>query len=666
MVKALLEVYLIATLWRAIPESARAWVKSLSRMIACLAVSALIPSGIASAQDTFPPSDLLGELRTRIADERALSRPCETNCVSTEAAQVTIDGDSLTLRALVHSVGDNAWALPTSSQGGIFSAVIIDGKPAEAARKVEGTVWLLVPNGVHSIEAKGIVPRSDLLSLAFQQSVGKLTFEAPDFKTLVDRSQNAPTAQLIRKTSPSSSVAGTSRDTRIEPWFLVDRSISLTHEGRTTISIARMGPLEREDALSLKLWPTERIIRGGEQQDGGTVLVRFKPQQTEVSLEGLVNLESGLLNLSASAGDRYSEVWNIFCSELWRCHVEGLQPKERFMSARVDQIVRPRPGESAVLRFTRPEGASGSTQSILMASVSLEPSTHFLKGETNLEIRAGQSGLQRLTLPDGAIARSFLVDGRDLTYLLNTNSSVLELPLQRGVHSYLVRWQAPQELTWRPRLPRIEVGAPFVNGIVNYTTPPRWITLWTSSSNFGPRVTFWITLLTALVGFVALSYFVALPCSRVIATVLISGAWYMSVRAGIYMGVWLLICGLLLSLSKRSEGPIRAWFASTKSRRVTYPLLFAPLTMVGLWLQRAFQAGPDLGLRGVGTGSQTLRWYVDRGADSLPVPAVVMVPPWVWQVTLLLWSVFAAMMAIIIVRKILQSMGARHSGGTTS
>jgi hypothetical protein len=407
VLKALLEVYLIATLWRAIPESARAWAKGLSRMIACLAVVAFIPSTIATAQDTFPPSDLLGELRTRIADERALSRPCETNCVSTEAAQVAIDDDSLTLRALVHSVGENAWALPSSSQGGMFNSVFIDGKPIDAARKIEGMVWLLIPNGVHSIEARGIVPRSDLLSLAFQQSVGKLTFEAPDFKTLVDRSQNAPTAQLIRKTSPSSSVASASRDTRIEPWFLVERRASLTHEGITAISIARMGPLEREDALSLKLWPTERIIRGGEQQDGDTVLVRFKPQQTEASLEGIVNLQAGSLNLNASAGDRYSEVWNIFCSELWQCHFEGLRPSEAFKNARVGQIVRPRPGESAVLRFTRPEGAPGGTQSILMASVSLEPSTHFLKGETNLEIRAGQSGLQRLTLPDGAIARSF-------------------------------------------------------------------------------------------------------------------------------------------------------------------------------------------------------------------------------------------------------------------
>ncbi len=666
VMKGLLEVYLIAILWRAIPEGARAWVKGLSRMLACLAISAFIPTTIASAQDTFPPSNLLEELRTRVADERALSRPCETDCVSTETAQVTIDGDSLTLRALVHSVGDNAWALPSSSQGGIFSSISIDGKPAEAARKLEGMVWLLVPNGVHSLEARGIVPRGDLLSLAFQQSVGKLTFETPDFKTLVDRSQNAPTAQLIRKTSPSSSVVDATRDTRIEPWFLVDRSVSLTHKGRTTISIARMGPLEREEALSLKLWPTERIIRGGEQQDGDTVLVRFKPHETEVSLEGIVNLESGALNLNAREGARYSEVWSIYCSELWRCEFEGSRPTERFMNARVAQIVRPRPGDSTILRFMRPEGAPGGTQSILMASVSLEPSTHFLKGETNLEIRAGQSGLQRVSLPEGAIARTFLVDGRELTYLLNTNSTVLEIPLQRGVHTYQIRWQAPRELSWIPRLPRIDVGAPFVNGIINYTAPPRWITLWTSSTSFGPRVTFWITLFTGLLGFLGLSYFVGIPCSRITATLLISGAWYMSVRAGLYMSVWLLICGITLSLSKRSEAPIRDWFASSKCRRMTYLLVFAPLSLIALWLQRAFQAGPDLGLRGVGTSSQTLRWYVDRGADSLPIPTVVLVPSWVWQVTLLLWSVFAAMMAIMIVRKILHSMGTRRSEGASS
>jgi hypothetical protein len=170
-----------------------------------------------------------------------------------------------------------------------------------------------------------------------------------------------------------------------------------------------------------------------------------------------------------------------------------------------------------------------------------------------------------------------------------------------------------------------------------------------------------MTLSAALLGFVALSYFITLPCSRIVGILLFSGAWYLHVRAGVYIGAWLYACGIILSLARSPEPFLQEKCFSQRYKWAHYAILFAPLALAGLWLQRAFEVGPDLGLRGVGTTTRTISWYFDRGNDLLPIPNLLVVPPLVWQITLLLWAIFAAIFAFQIVRRVLTTLGKRHS-----
>lgn len=661
-VKALLMGYLILTLWRAIPTTARNWIGGVTRILACIGAMTLFSGGAATAQDVFPPTSLLEELQKRVSDERRSAQPCASNCVSTEAARVIISGRSLVVRALVHSVGKNAWALPSSSNGSLFSSVLIDGKPVEAARQSDGLTWLLLSNGVHSVEAQAPTPDSDILSLSFQQSVGRLEFETPEFKSFVDHSQKTPVVQLMRKTAETLGTSNGSRAPRVEPWFLVARQIFLTHEGRVTTSVARIGSLEKEQAFSIKPLPTEQITQGGQKREGDTIIVSLKPQETATSFDGVLNLQGGSLNLEASGGDRYSESWIVSCSAQWRCQFDGLQPTEVFEDGVVRHLFRPRPGEKSILRFARSVGAQGSTQSVVQMRQELQPSTHFLKASTTLVIRAGQGGVQQLHIPESATVRGFWIDEQDRESLLNTTSRPIELPIFKGTHDYKILWQLPQELTWWPSLPQIGIKGPFTNGSLVYSVPDKWLAIWTSSNSFGPRVTFWITLSAALLGFVALSYVIALPCSRLTAILLLCGAWYVHVRAGVYIGAWLYACGILIALARRSEATLRERCFSQKVKWAHYLVLFAPLALAGACAQRAFEVWPDLGLRGVGTTTQTINWYVDRGNEVIPTPDLLVVPPWLWQGTLLLWAIFAAISAFLIVRKVLTAMAACSPG----
>jgi hypothetical protein len=170
-----------------------------------------------------------------------------------------------------------------------------------------------------------------------------------------------------------------------------------------------------------------------------------------------------------------------------------------------------------------------------------------------------------------------------------------------------------------------------------------------------------MTLSAALLGFVALSYFITQPCSRIVGILLFSGAWYLHVRAGVYIGAWLYACGIILSLARSPEPFLQEKCFSQRYKWAHYAILFAPLALAGLWLQRAFEVGPDLGLRGVGTTTRTISWYFDRGNDLLPIPNLLVVPPLVWQITLLLWAIFAAIFAFQIVRRVLTTLGKRHS-----
>ena len=654
ILKLFLLVFIIRALWRGIPHETRALYLSARRAIAPMLVIFLVPAVSVEAQEVFPPESMLEELATRFREERNRERPCSSECVSTESATLSVQGQTVSLRAIVHSVGTNPWALPGAPQSIIFDSVTIDGKETEAARREGGITWLRLSHGVHTVEAKSVLPDEQLVSLSFQQAAGRLVVEAEEFQIFVDRSGQGPIVQLLRKPVKSEGKIQAS-STQMTPWFVVERNIFLTHEGQITSSVERFGMTAREDLMAIHLLPGERILRGGAKQGDGQVVIGFKRGATHDSFDGIFDILGDSLTLEALGGEKYSETWQVTCAEQWRCSFEGLQPSESFKDGVARYTIRPEPGQKTVMKFMKTEGASGVTQSIVSAELDFHPSTHYLKANTSLVVRAGQNGVQLVTLPEGASVREVEIDGQDALYLVNSSTRPLELPIRRGLHSYRVAWTQPAELYWMQKLPLLELDQPFTNGVVRYSIPKGWLVVGVSSEDFGPLVTLWFKLAIGVLGFLLVSLILPLPLARSFALLLFVGGWGIGVGVGVMVAAWLFFCGSLMVLRRNAEPSIQQFLQQKMVTQFKYLFLSMPLLYIGFMLQAAFISGPDVGLRGVGTSSNLLSWYIDRGIGSLPTPIVIAIPALAWQSLLLLWAVLAMLAVITVILRVLDS-----------
>jgi hypothetical protein len=290
--------------------------------------------------------------------------------------------------------------------------------------------------------------------------------------------------------------------------------------------------------------------------------------------------------------------------------------------------------------------------------LNLRPSTHFLRGETIVQVITGQNVAHQIPLPEGATVREILLDGRDIADLVDVSARPLQVPTQKGVHTYTVVWQKPQELSWLPKIPSLSVEGPFTNGGIQYELPPGWSVLWTSSSPFGPRVTLWARLVVALVGFIIFNYFFKLPCSRRIAIPLFAGAWCISPQVGLMIAAWLFLSQIILTIACTPESSTTQFILGKRIRREFYVILALPLVAIGCLLLRAFTSGMELGISGYGSSPSQLVWYIDRGLSSMAAPSVVVIPPWAWRSALFLWGVVAALLALSIARRVFQSVEA--------
>ena len=199
--KGIFLIMLIQAVWSGAPSQLRELLRRVCKVGVGMCVLTLVPLSAAVAQDSYPAPELLSELAKRIQDVRALERPCNSNCVSTESADFSRSGDSLIVRAVVHSLGKNVWALPSAAGRTLLSAATLDGKPVEAARHEAGETWILVPDGIHTIEARGVLPPADVISVGFNQPVGHVVVDIPGYQSIIQDESENPVIRLVRDSS---------------------------------------------------------------------------------------------------------------------------------------------------------------------------------------------------------------------------------------------------------------------------------------------------------------------------------------------------------------------------------------------------------------------------------------------------------------------------------
>jgi len=124
---------------------------------------------------------------------------------------------------------------------------------------------------------------------------------------------------------------------------------------------------------------------------------------------------------------------------------------------------------------------------------------------------------------------------------------------------------------------------------------------------------------------------------------------------------WLILGLGLVSLDVPSIVIIAAWFMAVEIRRTKTPLsslgfnlMQIALVMGGafvLWsFYRAVTAGlldiPDMQVGGNGSGQTLLHWTLDKKSGILPRPWIVAFSVYIYQIVMLLWSLWLAVKTV--------------------
>ena len=671
VVRGILLFFLIFLIWRAAPPQIAEFLKAIkhsplrkspsSTSTATIVVAIVVAGGLCCmhlptviAQEHFPPEKILTELEERLKEDRNKALRCKADCVSTEHLQLTLTDNTITGVALVHSIGKNPWVLPTLPQRAALEAISLNGAPVTAASRVEQGTIVLLEDGVHRVTFTiPLVPRTPA-TLTLSQLAGRITTKADGYKVFTEKTENGTIIQFLPEgvdtsTTGDTSVTG-SRSAGVTPWYTVTRRIVIGSDIKTELLIHRIGDLTKDGALELPLIVGERILDSGvKRREGGIVVTTKAGSQESISYSGLIPNPEGEMQLTAPTGAKYSEDWVVQCATQWSCTFEGLQPVEKFENGQAYYHFTPRPGDKTKFLLTKLNGAAGATQTVLLANVTYEPSSHFLRGTLSVAIKAGQAGSQKVTIPEAAQIKEIKINNQDVLDITDTKARPLELSVLKGTHLYKIVWQIPSELSMRPTATPVLLHGEYSNGSSTFKVPSGWLPVAAFPGQLGPYFGITSFIVIELLLFLALSIILPLPIPRWQAVIIVLGATALGPFAAHLTCAWIYLCGILQRVKNIDYPALTGVLASRGFLLARLCAVLIPVGVLALVTAATFNSHPDLQILGESSSKEQLTWYLDRGTDALPTPSLVMIPDIAWQIAILIWGVIVALLACKII-----------------
>jgi hypothetical protein len=625
------------------PPGAPAATVIATALLACVATL----SETRPARADIPDSELLKELRERLTKPPA----CRPSCASIDELLIDVGDAGLSLTAHVYAGDRTSVRLPGPAATWVPADVTLDGKPAPLLLHEDGFLHARVEPGIHTLVARGPLPETDALTLAFADHPHRARVQARGFKVdgvredgRVEQAVQLSRMLAVELGKPLESAA-------LPPWLLLERTIELGPSWEAHGKLTRVTPLGTPIMVRVPLLPGELVTDSSLEQSAGELQVSLGRDQSSVEWSSRLT-QKAALDLVASAGKPWSERFDITCGPIWHCELEGLTPTQRVQNGRYQLLLVPWPGERASLRVSRPPPAPGAAVTIDSADLDLTPGVRLLKASLQLSLRSSRGASERVALPEGARVQSFTVDGRQ--WPLRFEGKDLAFALEPGSHSIDLQFQQALPLAAIMRGPPVSVQRGTANARIRLHLPhDRWL-LWANGPAWGPAILFWGYLVAVLIVAFLLARVPHSPLRAYQLVLLVLGLTQVPAVAA------LCVVGWFFAMAYRERMPEQGrWLHNI----VQLLLVFLTLGMLSV-LYDAIHAGllvnPDMQVAGAGSSGSELVWYADRIASALPRPAVYSVPLWVWRLLMLLWALW---LAASLVRWLPWAFGCARKGG---
>jgi hypothetical protein len=582
------------------------------------------------ARADFPDATLLEQLRTR------LTKPaeCRPNCASIDELVLDVGDAGLTLTARVHAGERTSVRLPGPASTWVPAEIALDGRqPAPVVLLEDGFLHVRVEPGVHVIEARGPLPETDTLTLAFADRPHRARVHARGFKVdgVHEDGRVEQAVQLSRLLSVE--LGKPLQSAALPPWLLLERVIELGPSWQVHNRMTRVTAVGAPIMVRVPLLPGELVTDSSLEVSGGELQLSFgRDQQT---LEWTSRLtQSAQLALAASATGPWTERWTLLCGPIWHCELGGLPPTHRVQNGRFELALAPWPGERASLTVTRPQPAAGQSVAIDSADLEVAPGARLLKATLSMALRSGRGASQRVGLPPDARVQSFSIDGQERPMRLQGKD--LDFTLEPGAHAVVLQWQQPTGMGAIMRTPSVRLRGVAANTRVKVQLPrERWL-LWASGPTWGPAILFWGYLVIVLGAAVLLGRIGHNPLRTHHWLLLALGLTQVPAVAALCVVGWFFV------MAFRERMPEQSRWLHNLSQVLLVIWTLTALTVLYDAVHASLLVNPDMQVAGAGSDDSVLYWYADRSAGVLPTPMIWSAPMWLWRVLMLLWSLWLA------------------------
>jgi hypothetical protein len=401
----------------------------------------------------------------------------------------------------------------------------------------------------------------------------------------------------------------------------------------------RLSPAGTPIVVDVPLLPGESVTTDGvraETKDGrGLVKVNLGPADDEMSWRSTL-AQGAELALAAPVDVPWLESWLIEESPLWHVTKAGIPAIHDDTPAHAATTTyRPWPGEKLTLTLARPAGVAGQTLTIDAVDVATTPGLRSTDVSLTLHLRSSRGAQHPIRLPAGSELIRATINGA--TTPLRPEAGVVTLPLSPGAQTVVLQVRLPTGVSFATRTPTFDVGADTNNVTITLAASPERWTLFCRGPGTGPALLFWSTLLVITAVAIGLGRVPRSPLSTTQWVLLSLGLTQVHLLVAVAVAGWLLVLGWRRDPRLVERGRVHDVVFDLVQ------LIVIGSTLVGLGgLIDAIQGGllgaPDMQVRGNGSSTQLLRWFVDRTSSSVPVATSWSVPLTVWRVVMLAWS----------------------------
>ena len=608
-------------------------------------VSALLLLGIASssANASFPESELLRELETRLT----AFPECAPGCASVERASLKmVDADELRVELTLLSGARIALPLPKNTPRTALKAVTQGGQGVPLIYDNEQT-YIEVRSGQNQVTLTYDLRELDDLVIDFPLEAARITTDVCCWRVSKGVDAKHQRVVLNRKHEDEDETPLSESNYAFSVPVVVSRDLRLGFEPSVATTVRVHGDRTEAIVVEVPLLNGETIVESSRfvaVQDS-VAIISFEPNERSESWFSSIRLEDEL-TLRAPESVGRTEQWFVRGSDFWHFNAEGVIPSQ---SDRDGTVYFPRKGESLRLTLSQPTPLEGETVTIQSVGLTANVGARAAQHVATFQIDASVAGNFTVDLPQGSTVERVTIDGEELP--LGTGTSVV-LPVTHGEHQYGVNWRLNEQLGWFYRTPSLTLGENASN--VTQTVQMaknRWV-LFLGGPAIGSAVLFWgVVIVTVLVA-LALSLLPKFPLSRLDAVLVAVGATLANIWALLFVALW------TLSIWWRARTPLDSM--STIGFRVVQ-IVLGVLAFIGLMaliytVVSALLTPPEMYISSssmfsnfsstIPFNAHVLQWFADVSQGELPTAWVFSLPFWVYQLTMLAWSLWLVLALI--------------------